>query len=139
MNNNIKIYKCKDNRLRVYNKSTKKVMSYPKYLMEQKLKRKLLPEEQVHHIDNNPLNNDMSNLEIQLLGEHQKHHMPPKYHDKKVICTQCGQEFIITAKQQRTRTCNQSRKNKTHSDKYFCSKHCVGLYGTQIQNNKRKK
>ena len=31
--------------------------------MEEKLGRKLLPNEQVHHIDENPLNNNLDNLE----------------------------------------------------------------------------
>ena len=49
-------------------------MSYPKYLIEQAIGRKLLPNEQVHHKDGNPLNNELENLEIKLLGNHQSEH-----------------------------------------------------------------
>ena len=42
--------------------------------------RKLLPEEQVHHIDENPLNNDISNLMIVLRGEHQRQHSTGKHY-----------------------------------------------------------
>lgn len=39
-------------------------------VMEKFLGRKLLPEEQVHHIDNNPLNNSIGNLQILSRSEH---------------------------------------------------------------------
>lgn len=67
MNN---IYLCKDGRIRIYDKETKKVLSYPKYLMEHYLGRPLKIDEEVHHKDGNPLNNDLSNLEIRHHGEH---------------------------------------------------------------------
>lgn len=35
------IYECKDGRVRIYIKDKKKVISYPKYLMEQKIGREL--------------------------------------------------------------------------------------------------
>ena len=74
MNSNIRIYTCKDGRQRVYIKDTKKVISYPKYLMEQKLGRPLEPNEQVHHIDENPLNNTMNNLELTTNTKHMHKH-----------------------------------------------------------------
>lgn len=52
----------------------KRNISYPKLIMEQFLGRKLLPQEQVHHIDENPLNNEISNLKVVILGEHQSFH-----------------------------------------------------------------
>lgn len=39
-------------------------ISYPRYLLEKKLGRKLLPEETVDHIDENISNNDLSNLQV---------------------------------------------------------------------------
>lgn len=74
---------CKDGRIRcvlVYNDGTKRTISYPKLLMENYLGRSLLPEEQVHHIDENPLNNDLSNLMIVLRGEHQRQHSAGKHY-----------------------------------------------------------
>ena len=124
--NNINLYYCKDGRIRIYDKDEQKVISYPKYLMETKLNRKLKPFEQVHHIDGNPLNNDISNLEIRSLGEHQKEHSQ-KYFDKQMICSVCQKEFIWTAKQQRYYFSNMSRKNLKRSEKICCSKHCAGL------------
>ncbi len=47
---------------------------YHRYLMEQKLGRKLLPEENIHHIDEDKLNNDLGNLQIMSNSEHRRLH-----------------------------------------------------------------
>ena len=119
------IYTCKDGRMRVYIKETKKVMSYPKYLMEREIGRPLAHNEEVHHKDENPLNNDLSNLEIRIHGEHQAEHST-KYQDKMSICSWCGKEFLWTAKQQRT-------FNQNRHEAPFCSRQCSGQYGQRIQ------
>lgn len=125
---NVSIYKCKDGRTRVYLRDEKRVISYPRYVMEEHLGRPLESKEQIHHKDGNPLNNDISNLEIRLLGEHQKEHNPQKYFDKTVKCGWCNKEFLWTAKQQRT-----FHGNNRHLPSPFCSKSCVGQYGKYIQ------
>lgn len=132
---NISIYQNKDGRMRVYIKSIKKVMSYPKYLMEQKLGRKLLDNEQVHHKDENPLNNDLDNLEIQLLGKHQKNHQKEKrkYYDTIVQCEYCGKKFMKTVKQMKNHNQECNRKKNPKPDIYFCSKSCSGKYGKNKQ------
>ena len=126
------IYEGKDGRVRAYDPKTQKITSYPRILMEEKLGRPLDPLEQVHHKDENPLNNDLDNLEILWIGEHQRQHMPPKYHDKMEPCEYCGKEFLWTAKQQSNFYRNKNRTAKKHSHP-FCSKRCVGLYGQQEQ------
>lgn len=128
----IAIYVCKDGRTRVYNKTTRKVMSYPKYLMEQKLGRPLDLTEEVHHKDKNPLNNEMSNLELRIKGDHQREHSA-KYFDKIIKCAWCGKEFLWTAKQQRTH-----HGNTGLSTDAFCSKSCCGSYGRELQLQKRR-
>lgn len=128
-------YVCKDGRVRVYLKEKNRVMSYPKFLVEQTIGRELLQNEQVHHKDGNPLNNDIDNLEIRLLGEHQKEHNQPKYYDKTVNCEWCGNPFMWTAKQQKTFYGNQNRKNRLiKHDNPFCSKKCTGEFGRHIQS-----
>ena len=129
------IYICKDNRTRYYDPETKQVSSYPRHLLEQKIGRKLLPNEQVHHIDGNPLNNDVDNLDIILIGEHQHMHSQ-KYCDKIMVCPECGEEFNWTALQQRRFYSNHSRiqvRCPNGINQPFCSKQCSGRYSRREQ------
>ena len=131
----VRVYECKDGRTRAYIKGTKKVVSYPRLILEEKLGRKLQHNEQVHHIDENPLNNNPDNLKIKMLGEHQREHNPRKYFDKRMTCSWCGKEFIWTAKQQSERVRNAGRKNRPYknSNNVFCSKSCTGSFGRYVQ------
>jgi endogenous inhibitor of DNA gyrase (YacG/DUF329 family) len=129
---NISIYECKDGRTRVYLKNEKRVISYPRYLMEQTLGRQLKDNEQVHHKDGNPVNNDLNNLEVIPISEHLREHAI-KYHDKIMTCPWCEKSFTWTAKQQIMFYSNQKRR-EYYTDKPFCSKQCVGKYGAMIQN-----
>lgn len=131
----VNIYECKDGRLRAYVKGTKKVVSYPRLLLEEKLGRELEHGEQAHHVDGNPLNNNPDNLEVRMLGEHQREHNPQKYFDKEMTCFLCGKTFIWTVEQQRRHYGNYGRSSR--NDKLrghpFCSKRCSGMYGRNIQ------
>lgn len=97
--------------------------------MEEKLGRPLKPYEQVHHIDHNPSNNDISNLSVVNLGAHQKIHST-KYYDKEMVCDVCKNKFIWTGKRQSSyyRDINRG-KNRIIS----CSKSCSSYYGRQEQ------
>lgn len=132
----MKVYKCKDGRTRVYDPETKKVRSYPRYLMGQYLGRPLLPEEDVHHIDENPLNNDISNLEVIMHGEHQRRHSQ-KYFDKEMTCPICGKEFVWTSQQQQKHAGNVKRQSRRDTGLVFCSKRCSGTYGQRIQASRK--
>ena len=131
-----KVYKCKDGRERIYIQEEKRVMSYPKYLMELELGRPLMHNEEVHHKDENPLNNDITNLELRVHGEHQAEHST-KYHDMVAVCGWCGKEFLWTAKQQSKFNGNRNYDNRI-SKFPFCSRHCSGKYGQKIQSEQKK-
>lgn len=60
----------------------------------------------IHHIDGNPSNNDISNLQLMTQSEHMKLHMPMR----KQICEVCGKEF-------------ESRGNLSGKSR-FCSSKC---------------
>lgn len=62
-----------------------------RHLMEQKLGRKLLTTEHVHHKDGNPWNNDIANLDLMDGADHQKHHKQKYPYTK--ICEYCKKEF----------------------------------------------
>ena len=129
---NIKVYKCKDNRIRVYSKDTHKVTSYPRYVVEQILNIKLSPTDDIHHIDGNVGNNSIENLKIIHHGEHQKIHSQ-KYYDKEMICPICNKTFMWSAKQQCMFYANQKRnRHKNILGKPVCSKRCSGVYGKQF-------
>ena len=49
-----------------------------RFVMEQKLGRKLLTSELVHHIDKNKQNNDLNNLELTDIKKHQIEHLKGK-------------------------------------------------------------
>lgn len=132
------VHKCKDGRYRAYDKIDKKNISYPRVVMERKLGRKLNPDEQVHHIDGDPSNNDDTNLEIVMFREHQRIHSQ-KYFDKIAICEYCGKEFLWTAKQQRYFYSNISRKDRQGVTGPFCSKRCTGKYSMSADLVKSRK
>ncbi len=123
-------YTAKDGRLRIIgvdSNNVKHTISYPKYLMELHLGRYLDEKEQVDHIDGNPLNNTMSNLQIKTLGEHQ---ILDAWRNEDVLvhCKYCGKPFIIGGNKMHCR----NRKDRYQSG-YFCSRQCSGKYGKKIQ------
>ena len=126
----------KDGRIRCYlkfNDGTHKRMSYPKYLMECHLGRYLTDDETVDHIDQNPQNNDLSNLRV---ISRSKHCSNDVIRCKPVMlkCALCGKEFEHTG----SLHCRNHSKKKCKGF-YFCSKHCSGVWGQQIQVGKRKR
>lgn len=126
-----------EGRLMAYIKETQQVVSYPRVIMENYLGRKLLPEEEVHHKDGNPLNNDIDNLEVLTKEEHLKIHAEEnrKYYDKTMICPWCGEEFLWTADKQIYFQGNSKRNRNAfeNTGSPFCSKSCAGKYGRNMQ------
>lgn len=129
---NYNIYQNKDGRLRAYNKTTHKVTSYPRLLMELSLGRELLPSEDVHHKDGNPLNNDLNNLEVIDHREHDRMHgtQRKKYNDIFMICPICNKQFLWTREQQSHFYSKQSKSGP------FCSNKCKGKNNQAIQEKK---
>lgn len=95
-------YKRKDGREHIVlnnsalSKGTKeklRTLSYPKAIIEVEAKRQLTEEETVDHIDKNPLNNELSNLQILSRSDHAKLDVKRR---KSVIvnCTVCNKENI---------------------------------------------
>ena len=124
----INTYVCKDGRERAYcydENGKRKVISYPRVLVENKLGRKLLPDEDIHHIDGDRLNNNIDNLQVKMHGEHQREHSQ-KYFDKTVKCEIYGKEFVWDKKKQCRYFIDLHRgKNRVIS----CSKKCSAYAG----------
>ena len=132
------MYCQKDGRKMVYDKDKKQVVPYARYLMEQRLGRKLNDDEEVHHIDHDKTNDVIENLEVVNSTEHRKHHNPLKYKDTIEQCYICGKSFTFTAKQHCNKYRERNRKPDT-VDKYFCSRRCSGIYGKKIQEHLQEK
>jgi hypothetical protein len=69
-------------------------------VMEEKLGRKLLPEEIVHHKDEEGLNNDPDNLELTTSFDHQHHHLmtgPRKWNLEEALVLRFEESYTIDA------------------------------------------
>lgn len=134
-NSEYHVYQNKDGRTRIYDKRTHKVTSYPRFIMSNYLGRTLRPDEQIHHMDKDPTNNDVDNLLVLPRELHDLMHEQDrrKYYDKTVKCVWCGKEFLWTAYQQQKHSGNIHRKNRPDAIGPFCSKSCAGSYGRNEQ------
>ncbi len=93
---------------------------YPlhRVLMENKLGRSLLHNEDVHHIDEVKTNNDINNLEVLTKSEHAKRHVQI-VDNVKLICNCCSKEFELKPHYFRL------RKKRNKSNDVYCSRSCA--------------
>jgi hypothetical protein len=105
--------------------------------MENHLGRYLKKTEDVHHIDGDKLNNNLSNLMVMDHVEHEKLHNPAiVYYDEFRTCPVCKVTFQWTDTQQRyfRKNGNRSRSRNMYELKEpVCSRRCAGKYGKMIQ------
>ena len=108
---NVILYNSKDDRTTV---------SYARYLMSVKLKRRLTDNEEVDHINNDKTDDSIENLQIlsreeNLKKENLRRNIKTKI---EVNCTFCKNSFIMEAR-------NYRYKIKINKTNFFCSKTCV--------------
>lgn len=122
-------YKRKDGRqivVIVENNGTRRTVSYPKWLMEMQVGRKLDPNlETVDHIDSNFDNNDISNLRIVPRDQHSADDTR-RVKPVKFTCAWCNKEFERSPRLIR----DKAKKNKAGP---FCSRTCAGRYSRMLQ------
>ena len=122
-------YKRKDGRqivIVVEKNGKRRTVSYPKWIMELQLGRKLDPNlETVDHIDSNFDNNDLSNLR---LVERSQHSADDTRRVKlvKFECAWCDKEFERSPRLVR----DKAKNNKAGP---FCSWACAGNYSRMLQ------
>jgi hypothetical protein len=96
----------------------RRTQSYPRYLMEQHLKRKLEDTEEVDHINGDFTDDRIENYQLLTKPANiKKSARQPEMSD--LTCGSCGIKF--------QRRANQVRKTK--SGKQYCSKYCAGMAG----------
>ena len=125
-------YTRKDGRKHVivYNLETqaRKTISYPKWLMEQYLGRKLEDWETVDHINRDFTDDRIENFQILERKEHSSLDAR-RVKRLRLACVWCGNVIMRFASKTRER-------HKEHVAGPFCSKRCSGQYGSDVQNNR---
>lgn len=107
-------------------KGKTKTISYPKALKEIELKARLKDGETIDHHDRDFTNDDPSNLIVKPLAVHASEDAR-RVKVSDVPCVQCGTVFTPSKNQR-----NHNTEGRIIAGP-FCSKHCSGLYGTNIQ------
>jgi len=118
-------YTRKDGRQHIvlYEDGKRKTVSYPKYLLEKKLGRSLLPNETCDHIDGDYTNNCLDNLQLLSRADNIRKHaalQPPELIT--LTCPICLKSFTKLMKDVRW------NKKRTKSGPY-CSRSCAGKGG----------
>ncbi len=108
---------------------TRITVSYPKFLMEQHLGRKLTTEETVDHIDRDFTNNSLLNLQVLDRAEHSLLDVR-RLNTLSFICPMCAKEFTLEG-QKLSRAISNNKKKVAGP---FCGKSCAGKYGYAIQH-----
>ena len=125
---NVKVYgpyTRKDGRQHVvlYKDGVRKTVSYPKYLLEQKLGRSLLPNETCDHIDNDYTNNCLDNLQVLTRADNARKGMELRSAELgHFTCPVCNSSF--TRRMSRVR--HNPKKNKSGP---YCSCSCSNKRG----------
>lgn len=107
----------KHTRTRLITRNGKKVREH-RWLMEQHIGRPLTADEEVHHINHDPLDNRMENLQLVTRAAHIALHAAEKqrYADTKA-CAKCGAAFIVNPrKRSRNKTCSKACASGLRAD-----------------------
>jgi len=116
------LYTRKDGRQHVilYKDGVRTTVSYPKYLLEQKLGRSLLPTETCDHIDNDHTNNCLDNLQVLTRSDNARKQMSLQPAEVGTFtCPVCNSSF--------TKQMNYIRANlKQNKSGPYCSRSCAG-------------
>jgi len=113
-------YTRKDGRMHVihYDGITRRTQSYPRYLMEQHLGRKLEDWEHVDHINNDPTDNRIENFQLLTPAENNRKSAVTLMHQ--FTCPVCGKDASIPL---RRYWGNQIAQGKAGP---YCSRSCAG-------------
>ena len=109
----------------VENNGKRRTVSYPKWLMELQIGRRLDPDETIDHWDSNFDNNNFDNLRIVPRDQHSADDTR-RVKLVKFTCAWCDKEFERSPRLVR----DKSKKQKAGP---FCSRSCAGKYSRMLQ------
>lgn len=109
----------------LYHNGHRKSVSYPKWLWEQ-THSALNGEETIDHIDGNPLNNDLSNLQVLSRGDNIRKSHPGPEQLLRFRCPECRVPFHRAPRVYRA---NQKKQGKAGP---FCGRSCAGTYSQRF-------
>jgi endogenous inhibitor of DNA gyrase (YacG/DUF329 family) len=113
--------------------SLRRTVSYPKYLMEKHLGRELDPNlETIDHIDRDFTNNSLENLRVIPRSKH-------SCEDQKRVKLLTGNCLMCSKVVENIKPSKARRDKKAGKAGPFCSKQCIGKYGSYLQNKKVEK
>lgn len=108
-----------------------RTIQYPRWLMEQRLGRPLLPDETVQHKDGDFNNNEDNNLELLPRSQHSATDTK-RVKLVKLTCPECGKDFERSPRLLR----DKAKKGKVGP---FCTRKCAGKYARKLQLGKTEK
>jgi len=112
--------------IRIDEHGNRETTSYARHLMEEHLGRELDPDETVDHIDGDPMNDALDNLQLMSMGDNiRKSH--PEQEVSTHICPWCGTTFDKAA----SRVRGNRKQGKAGP---FCSKSCAGKWSVAAHN-----
>jgi len=115
-----------------YKDGTRRTMSYPKYLMEKRIGRKLRKDETVDHINRNFLDNTPSNMQVLKRSKHSKEDAR-RLKPITFRCPVCGRFFRRSGK----RLVRIYERKKMRKAGPFCRSRCQGKYAADIREGLR--
>jgi len=128
-------YKRKDGRQHViiiYENGKRQTISYPKYLLEKKIGRKLTKNETCDHIDGDFTNNCLDNLQVLTRSENSaKALVTRRAEEAYFVCPECNKSFYKLVRDVKG---NQIKQKKAGP---FCSRQCAGRYGQKLNKTFR--
>ena len=98
----------------IINGNMRRTVSYPKFLMEQKLGWELAHNETIHHINGDFQDDSLENLKLIDRIEHSRHHRPTQC--REVSCPECNKMYL-----------------QKYPSQKFCSYHCNSKYQRRAQ------
>lgn len=127
-------YTRKDNRKHVcivYSNGLRKTKSYARYLLEQQLGRELTEDETADHINNDPSDDRIENLQVLSFVDNitKAVNCLPDRQTYNFTCPQCGKE----ATKYLNYVLNNTRSGKRGP---FCSRKCAGIFS--VRNQKQR-